>query len=86
MTFRSKVPLIRQNLAKLQDTPKLFIAAGDTPTLAQATQSLYGLAPEPKRMLVLEHSQSALASGAEMKEYENQILTFFLQNLPLRAD
>ena len=86
LTYRSKVPPVRQNLAKLQDMPKLFIAGGDTPTLAEATRSLYGLAPEPKRMLVLEYSQSALASGADMKEYENQVLNFFLQNLPLRGD
>jgi esterase/lipase len=86
LTYRSKVPPIRQNLAKLKDMPKLFIAGGDIPTLAESTKSLYAAAPEPKRMLVLEHSQSALASGEDVKEYENQVLTFFLQNLPLRAD
>jgi esterase/lipase len=86
LTYRTKVPPVRENLAKLHDMPKLFIAGGDMPALAETTRTLYGLAPEPKRMLVLEHSQSSLASGAEMKEYENQVLTFFLQNLPLRAD
>lgn len=86
VTMRSKVPPVRQNLAKLQDIPKLFISGRDMPALAEATEKLYGLAPDPKRMLVLEHSQSALASGAEKKEYESQILTFFLHDLPLRAD
>ena len=40
----------------------------------------------PKRLLIQEHSQTAQASGAEKKEYENQVLSFFLQSLPLRAD
>ena len=86
LTYRSKVPPIRQNIGKLKDVPKLFIAGGDAPALAEATRTLYGFAPEPKRLWVADHSQSALASGDDVKEYENQVLTFFLQNLPLRAD
>ncbi len=86
VTWRSKVPPVRENLGKLQDVPKLFISGRDTPTLAAATERLYELAPEPKRLLVLETSQSAMASGDKKKEYENQVLTFFLHNLPLRAD
>lgn len=86
LTFRSRVPPVRESLSSLQDMPKLFITGNDSPALAEATLRLYDLAPEPKRMLRLEHSQSALASGAEKKEYENEVLTFFLHHLPLRAD
>lgn len=81
-----KPPALREGLTKLQEMPKLFISGRDTPSLAATTEELYNLAPQPKQMLVLEHAQSALASGAEKKEYETQVLMFFLQNLPLRAD
>jgi len=86
VTLGSKAPRIREDLNKLENVPKLFISGRDTPLLAEATEKLYALAPQPKRLLVLEHSQSAQASGAEKKEYENQILAFFLHSLPLRAD
>jgi esterase/lipase len=86
VTHGSKIHEVRANLSKLQDMPKLFIEGRDTPVLASTTEELYGLAPQPKRLLIQEHSQPAQASGAEKKEYENQVLSFFLQNLPLRAD
>jgi esterase/lipase len=82
----TKTPKVRENLSKLANIPKLFISGRDTPSLASITEDLYKAAPQPKTLRVLEHSQSAQASGAERKEYENQILSFFLQNLPLRAD
>jgi len=74
------------NLPKLADIPKLFVSGRDDPPLATMTEALYDQAPKPKRLLVMEHSVSSLASEAEKKEYENQILNFFLQNLSLRAD
>ena len=74
------------NLSKLADIPKLFISGRDNPSLAAMTEELYNQAPQPKQLLVMEHSVSSLASEAEKKEYENQVLNFFLQKLSLRAD
>ncbi len=74
------------NLSKLANLPKLFISGHDNPSLAAMTEALYEQAPQPKQLLVMEHSQAGLASEAEKKEYEDQILNFFLQNLSLRAD
>lgn len=85
-TLRTKRPKVRDNLPKLENIPKLFIAGRDMAMLATVSEEVYKNAPQPKRMLVMEHSQSTLASGDEKKEYENQVLTFFLQHLPLRAD
>jgi len=79
-------PPIRQDLGKLENIPKLFVSGRDVPPLARITEDLYSLSPPPKQLLVFERSQASLASGAEKKEYENQILSFFLQNLPRRAD
>lgn len=85
-TFRSAYPKVRSDLSKLGGTPKLFFASEDAPALKRITQDLYSHAPQPKRLLVLPHTQATLVSGPERKEYENQVLTFFLQHLPLRAD
>src|SRR5579859_768322 len=86
VNLATKIPPVRENLSKLANVPKIFISGRDTPTLASITEDLYNAAPQPKTLREFEHSQSAQASGAERKEYENQILSFFLQNLPLRAD
>lgn len=85
-TWRTKTPQVRENLSKLSGIPKMFISGRDAPLLASSTEDLYNAAPDPKTLRVLEHSQSSQTGGAEKKEYENQILSFFLQNLPLRAD
>ena len=74
------------NLPKLADTPKLFIAGNDNPPLAAMTQALYNQAPQPKQLLVMEHSASGLANEAEKREYEDQILNFLLEKLTLRTD
>lgn len=86
VTVGRNPPPVGEELGKLEGVPKLFISGRDSPLLAQATEALYEKAPQPKRLLVMEHSLSALATGAEKKEYEHQVLTFFLHNLPLRAD
>jgi hypothetical protein len=74
------------NLPKLANVPKLFVSGGDNPPLAAMTEALYDQAPQPKQLLVLGHSISTLGSEAEKKEYEDQVLNFFLQKLSLRAD
>lgn len=74
------------NLPKLANIPKLFISGRDNPSLAAMTEAIYTQAPEPKQLLVMEHSEATIATEAEKKEYENQVLNFFLQKLSLRAD
>jgi esterase/lipase len=85
-TSRAGAPPMYDDLPKLMGIPKLFISGRDSPALAEMTEQIYTQAPQPKQLLVLEHSQAGLASEAEKKEYENQVLNFFLQNLSLRAD
>jgi hypothetical protein len=77
---------VHEQIAKLEGVPKLYIQGRDFLSVAGETEELYNLSPQPKRMLVLEHSYTSLSSGAIKKEYEDQVLTFFLKNLPLRAD
>lgn len=86
LAWGSKPYPVAADLSRLEKMPKLFISGRDKPDLARITEELYNLAPQPKKLLVLERSQSVLTSGAEKNEYESQILNFFLQNLPLRAN
>jgi pimeloyl-ACP methyl ester carboxylesterase len=86
LASRGRPPDLREAISKLGNMQKLFIAGRDSPALMAATEELYRLAPQPKKMLVQEHTQSVYATDSEKKEYEDQILNFFLQKLPLRAD
>lgn len=74
------------NLSKLANVPKLFVSGGDNPPLAVMTEALYEQAPQPKQLLLMDHSVSTMDSEAEKKEYENQVLNFFLEKLSLRAN
>ncbi len=77
---------VQNDLPKLVDIPKLFISGHDTPPLAAMTEALYDQSPQPKRLLVMEHSGASMATESEKREYENQTVNFFLKSLSLRAD
>ena len=79
-------PNIRAGIAELGGVPKLFIAGRDSPDLMVTTEYLYQQAPQPKQMLIQEHTQLIFANESEKREYENAVLDFFLHNLPQRAD
>ena len=79
-------PDVHSSLSDLAGKPKLFLASENAPTLEKATRQLYQDAPQPKRLVVLPHTQADVVSGPERKEYEDQILNFFLYYLPLRSD
>lgn len=82
----NKLPHLSEDFSKLDSARKFFISGRDVPPLAALTEDFYNRAGQPKRLIVMDHTQFAFMSGPEKKEYENQILAFYLQNLPLRAD
>lgn len=86
LTLRRDKPLVRENMGRLEGIPKLFIVGRDFPLLAKHASELYDICPDPKRLLVLDNSYDSLASGPVKSVYEDQVLKFFLENLPLRAD
>jgi len=86
MASSSHPPDLSAGLGRLGIIPKLFIAGRDSPALVATTEELYRQAPQPKQLLVQEHTQLIYATDSEKREYEDLILNFFLQNLPLRAD
>jgi pimeloyl-ACP methyl ester carboxylesterase len=85
-TLGKKPPPIFANSERLEGMPKLFILGRDTPALAEITEEIYNQAPQPKQLRVLEHSLAGLTAVGEKKEYEDQVLDFFLRSLSLRAN
>jgi len=85
-TMGTAFPDLQSGLTRLAGKPKLFLASDGEPTLEKATRQLYQQAPYPKRLVVLPHTQADVVSGPERKQYEDQILNFFLRNLPLRSE
>ena len=80
------LPDVQSRLSRLAGKPKLFLASDEAPMLEKATRRLYHDSPQPKRLVMLPHTGGDIVSGPERKEYEDQVLNFFLQNLPLKSD
>lgn len=83
--YRKEPPLV-SGLGRLQGVPKLFIGVRDQPQLDKLTMQVYSRAPDPRQWQ--EEKTSYLdMSDEERRDYENMIVTFFLQNLlPTAAD
>jgi alpha-beta hydrolase superfamily lysophospholipase len=76
---------VSENLDRLAGVAKLFLSAPEEPALAQSTQQLYRMAPEPKDLIALSRGQYSGLVDAEKREYEDRLVTFFLANLPVEA-
>ena len=86
LTVGTANPDVQAGLSRLAGKPKLFLASDEAAMLERSTRRLYQDAPLPKRLVVLPHTESDIVSGPEREEYEDQVLNFFLRNLPLRSD
>jgi uncharacterized protein len=78
--YRSEPP-VSTRLGHTAGIPKLFIEADDRPFLADETLQLFVRSPDPKQSVRDRLSYSDMADD-DRKTYENQIASFFLQNMP----
>jgi hypothetical protein len=78
--FRHEPP-VSTRLPATKGIPKLFVVSDDRPVLANETLDLFVRAPDPKQM-VRERLAYRDMSDDDRKSYENQIVNFFLQNIP----
>jgi len=74
-------PPVANRLAATAGIPKLFILADDRPVLADQGLQLFMRSPDPKRMLRVKSTYRDL-SDDDRKAYENQVISFFLLNIP----
>jgi len=74
-------PPASTNIGRTHGIPKLFVTSDDQPELANDTLQLYNEAPDPKQIL-RDRVRYRDMSDDDRKNYENAIVSFFLQNLP----
>jgi uncharacterized protein len=78
--FRHEEP-VTSRLAQTKGIPKLFIQSDDRLALANETLQLFNHAPDPKQSAHDRLSYSDMTDD-DRKTYENQVVNFFLVNLP----
>ena len=78
-------PPISALLPRLRSIPKLFIQTTDKSALATATLRMYQAAQGPKFEIVDSQAYSEM-SDEDRRNYETQVVNFFLQSLPPGSD
>lgn len=78
--FRNEPP-VSTRLARTKGIPKLFVQSDDRPALSAQTLQLFIKSPDPKSTIRETQSYRDM-SDDDRKTYENQIVNFFLQNIP----
>jgi pimeloyl-ACP methyl ester carboxylesterase len=76
-----RTPPASAKIGRTHGIPKLFVTSDDQPELAIDTQQLYNEAPDPKQMM-RDRVRYRDMSDDDRKNYENAIVSFFLQYLP----
>lgn len=76
-----RTPPASENIGRTHGIPKLFIVSGDQPELSKYAMQLFTEAPDPKQ-LMQDNVRYRDMSDDDRKDYENAIVSFFLQNLP----
>jgi pimeloyl-ACP methyl ester carboxylesterase len=74
-------PPVSTHLARTKGIPKLFVQSDDRPSLSAQTLQLFIKSPDPKSTIRETQSYRDM-SDDDRKTYENQIVNFFLQNIP----
>ncbi|HXW61831.1 MAG TPA: alpha/beta fold hydrolase [Candidatus Acidoferrales bacterium] len=82
-SFRNEPP-VSTRLARTAGVPKLFIQSDDHPALSNQTLDLFIKAPDPKSTFREPQSYRDM-SDDDRKNYESQIVSFFLQSIPPTA-
>lgn len=82
-SYRQEPP-VSDRMGRLQGIPKLFIESQDRPSLQVSMGKLFQAAPPPRKREVVRVEYADM-SDEDRKNYENMIVSFFLQNLPATA-
>ncbi len=77
-----KMPTLSERLSALPGVAKLFVQANDNRALAASTAELFMKAAEPRQQIIVSKSNYAAMNSDDKHEYENNIVQFFLENLP----
>jgi pimeloyl-ACP methyl ester carboxylesterase len=78
--YRRELP-VSQRLARTRGIPKLFVMSEDHAALAGEAAQIFARAPDPKQMVRERLSYSDMGDD-DRHNYENAIVSFFLQSIP----
>lgn len=81
--FQASRPGPRQALERLGGVQKLFIVSEDAGPFGGYTRGLAEAAPPPKELAMLPRTNLSSLNEEERRAYENLVVRFFLQNLPV---
>ncbi len=81
--FQAGRPAPRQSLERLGGVQKLFIVSEDAGPFGGYTRGLAEAAPPPKELAMLPRTNLSALNEEERRAYENLVVRFFLQNLPV---
>lgn len=81
--LQKRQPSADDSLQKLTGIPKLFITGDDRPDLAEQTRVLSDQAPPPQELVSLPRSNLVFLTDEERLTYDNLVVRFFQQHLPL---
>ncbi len=81
--FQTRRPSPRQSLERLGGVHKLFIVSEDAGPLGGYTRELSDAAPPPKELAMLPRTNLPTLTEEERRAYENLVVRFFLENLPV---
>jgi pimeloyl-ACP methyl ester carboxylesterase len=83
-SYRNEPPL-SQRVPAMGGVAKLFIQAREMPDLAESTLALFLQAAEPRQQLLISKGSYSAMTDEEKRDYQKQVVSFFLQNLPPRS-
>jgi pimeloyl-ACP methyl ester carboxylesterase len=78
-----KMPPLSQRLAALPGVAKLFVVSNDNRALAQPTARLFQVSAAPHQQINVSKSNYGAMTSDEKHAYEDTVVQFFLQNLPV---
>jgi pimeloyl-ACP methyl ester carboxylesterase len=77
-------PPLSSHFPTMRNIPKLFIASDDSPALAEETVNMFLRSPDPKQV-VHERVSYRDMSDEDRRNYESEIVNFFVQYVPPTA-
>jgi len=72
---------LSQLLPRMDKTAKLFIESTNLSDLAASTRQLHSVAANPKQQVTMVKSTYALMPENTKRDYDNQVVSFFLQHI-----
>jgi len=75
-------PALSQLVPNMTGVAKLFIQGRDAPKMAESTLKIFLAAAEPRQQMIFPKSSYVTMTDEEKRDYQKQVVSFFLLHLP----